>query len=406
MGKSRLYNRMMGWKALEKRSPETDMGAFILADLPAGIDSAPLETEALVGPMSEADVILFTLRLKHGLRPDEYAWFCRLRGTGAPVLPLLVSSGRTAGSPGSGKVEVTGDAGESVRLIARRLGTPVMTVSLNDPQLAERLSRRVLTICPDLAIPLGQHFRGVRRAAARRVILQTAMMTGIVGLEPVPMLDAPLQLAAQGGMVLRIGAIHGYPTGRGWPPELLGSTLTGVLLRLMAQQAAKWIPVAGWAMGGVIAFAGTWLLGQAAVGYFEAHRGSDWLAAIRHRQTLLQSLLSRAPSPHPPAVPLGKERNSPQVPPSSSLVDSIEKEPDISGEHAGPGSADQATPADSAQRSTIPRSRAGMVQSTLQKERLGEHVRTMLGKPPKILRGAHGALDEAEAQENSIDGRS
>lgn len=277
VGKAALYNRMMGWQALGRERPaEADLGAFSLVDLPAGGEMSP-EIPMFGGLLEQVDLILFVLDARWGLRPPEYAWFSRLRGTGTPVLPLLVSPRLEALQP--------------AQAIAQRLGTPVLPVALDDTHLAEQLSQRVLAVCPDLAIPLGQHFRAVRRQAAQRVILQTAALSGIVGLEPVPMLDAPLQLAAQGGMVLRVGAIYGHPNGRGWPPELLGSTLTGVLLRLAAQQAVKWVPVAGWAVGGAIALVGTWVLGQAAIRYFEADRGSNWLRVARRRKEWLQTRL-------------------------------------------------------------------------------------------------------------------
>ena len=295
VAKSSLYNRMMGWKALDRRPPEADMGAFTLVDLPTGTDGT------LIDSLSQVDVILFAMKAETGLRPDEFAWFSRLRGTGVPVLPLLISRG-----PG---------APRQLPVISQRLGTPVMSLSLDEPCLAERLCQRLLVVCPALAIPLGQHFRGVRRDVARRVILQTAAMTGIVGLEPVPMLDAPLQLAAQGGMVLRIGAIYGHPTGRGWPPELLGSTVVGVLLRLGAQQVVNWVPVAGWAVAGLITAAGTWLLVQAAVKYFEADRGSDWLIAAHEQRAQLRSRLlglrrvnGRSPTRNPERHPSPMER--------------------------------------------------------------------------------------------------
>ena len=70
-------------------------------------------------------------------------------------------------------------------------------------------------------------------------------------------------------MVARIGAIYGHPPASDYSKELVLTGAGSVALRLLAQQAAKAVPVLGWAVSGLLAAATTWLVGQTALAYFE-----------------------------------------------------------------------------------------------------------------------------------------
>jgi uncharacterized protein (DUF697 family) len=70
-------------------------------------------------------------------------------------------------------------------------------------------------------------------------------------------------------MVLRLAAAYGERIDRERAVELLAVLGAGFGLRAAARQALAFVPVAGWAVKGGIAYAGTRALGRAAIAYFE-----------------------------------------------------------------------------------------------------------------------------------------
>ena len=143
--------------------------------------------------------------------------------------------------------------------VSARMGTNV----------TEKLLPAILAAAPRLAVPLGRELRGLRRAAARRVIRQAALFSGIVGAQPVPLLDVPFQVMIQVGVVMRVGAVYGFvPTG-GMNRELIGTVISALGLRYLILALVKLIPFVGWAAAGALSGMTTFLMGEAAVRYYE-----------------------------------------------------------------------------------------------------------------------------------------
>jgi uncharacterized protein (DUF697 family) len=70
--------------------------------------------------------------------------------------------------------------------------------------------------------------------------------------------------------VLRIAAAYGEEIDAERLPEILGVVGTALGFRTLARQAVGIIPIAGWAVQGAVAYAGTRTLGEVAIRYFEA----------------------------------------------------------------------------------------------------------------------------------------
>ncbi len=85
-----------------------------------------------------------------------------------------------------------------------------------------------------------------------------------------PGVDLPVLTLNQMRMVLRIGAAHGVEVSNERLPELVAVLGGGVALRAVARELLDLVPVAGWALKGGVAYAGTRALGEAAVRYFQA----------------------------------------------------------------------------------------------------------------------------------------
>jgi uncharacterized protein (DUF697 family) len=115
------------------------------------------------------------------------------------------------------------------------------------------------------------------------LIGRAAIINGFLALEPVPLIDLPFQIMNLVGLMLRIGAVYNRPPTVTYRREVVAAVAGGLVGRYAAQQAAKLVPVVGWVVSGLIGISCTWLLGQAAVAYFEA--GGDAAVAQRWGQT-------------------------------------------------------------------------------------------------------------------------
>ena len=278
VGKSTLFNQLQGWEvsAVRDAAPPTNgprlepMGLFTLIDLspstaaaegdPFSFEEGPWVDDALLSTVADMDLLLFVFNGSLGLQGDEYRWLSRLRATGRPLLAVL---NRTDGHD-------DGQTAEAQAELRRRLGTrPVSVCALTGEGIQEHLVPRILESCPRLALPLGREMACFRPLVTRRLVRQATVLAALLGAEPIPLLDVPLQLAAQVRMVMRLGELYDRPGVDRSSKELVATVLVGVGLRYVAQQAAKLLPVLGWALSGLLAAASTWLLGQSAVAYFE-----------------------------------------------------------------------------------------------------------------------------------------
>jgi uncharacterized protein (DUF697 family) len=71
-------------------------------------------------------------------------------------------------------------------------------------------------------------------------------------------------------LVLRIAIAYGQTVDANRAVELLGVVGVGFGFRAVAREALDFVPVAGWALKGAIAYTGTKAIGEAARRYFEA----------------------------------------------------------------------------------------------------------------------------------------
>jgi small GTP-binding protein len=271
-GKSTLFNRLRGWDVSPVGSwrddsagvVQEDLGAFLLVDLPA---TEPDTThwrgngfgETGWVSLTETDLVVFVLDATHQLSPTTYQWFSRIRALRRPLLATV------------NKVDVLDGSVEEVRRdLERHLATSVIPISaLEGTNIEELLLPRMIDANPSLAVPLGREIIGVRRVAAARLIRRTAILSAVTGVEPLPLLDIPIQLATQMKLLMRLAALHGQAGATDGSRELLASVAGGLGVRFGIQQLAKLFPVLGWAASGLLSGLTTWMLGWAAVAYFD-----------------------------------------------------------------------------------------------------------------------------------------
>ena len=271
-GKSLLFNRLRGWVIsgeqtmvvtdpfeLEPDLKLESLGVFVLADLPALPPEAGFVRYDLMSLLSEPSLIVYLLDGAVGVTATDYRWIATLRASGKPLLIAL------------NKCDLVEDMPATMTEASEKLGMPVIPISaLEGENVEDLLLPGMLDMVPRLAVPLGRELRSLRRLAARRIIRQAALLVGVVGVQPVPLLDLPFQVMIQVGVVMRVGAAYGtMPTGS-LNREVIGAIVSSLGMRYLAVSLVKLIPIIGWAMAGALSGAMTVLIGEAAIRYYEA----------------------------------------------------------------------------------------------------------------------------------------
>jgi uncharacterized protein (DUF697 family) len=134
----------------------------------------------------------------------------------------------------------------------------------------EEIARRLARTLGEAATPLAARLPVLRRAVCDELIRKFSRQNAIVGVAVfVPGADLPVLTLNQVRLVLRIADAYGFEIDKERLPEVLGVVGSGLGFRAIARQAIGAVPVVGWAVKGVIAYAGTRALGEAAMRYFE-----------------------------------------------------------------------------------------------------------------------------------------
>jgi uncharacterized protein (DUF697 family) len=133
---------------------------------------------------------------------------------------------------------------EIAAAVARRLGE-------DGTSLAARLPVLRGAVCDEL----------IRSFSKRNAIVSAAVF--------IPGVDLPVLTLNQTRLVLRIALAYGQEIDNSRAIELLGVVGAGFGFRAVARELLDFVPVAGWAVKGAIAYGGTKAIGEAAVRYFE-----------------------------------------------------------------------------------------------------------------------------------------
>lgn len=151
------------------------------------------------------------------------------------------------------------------------LATDVVRVPAGSGFPVDEIARAVAHRLAESATSLAAALPLLRAAVCAELIESFSRKAGLVGAAVfVPGADMPVLTIAQLRMVLRIAAAHGVEVGQERLPEVLAVIGSGFAFRTLARQALGAVPVAGWAVKGAIAYAGTRAVGEAAVRYFAA----------------------------------------------------------------------------------------------------------------------------------------
>jgi uncharacterized protein (DUF697 family) len=140
-----------------------------------------------------------------------------------------------------------------------------------DDEIAQVLANRL----GDRGMSLAARLPALREPVCRHLTERTARRAALVGVAVwVPGADMAAITLAQIRLVLRIGAAHGVQIDAERVPEVLAVIASGFGFRAVARGLLGVVPVAGWAVKGAVAYAGTRALGEAALAYFGQRAGA------------------------------------------------------------------------------------------------------------------------------------
>jgi uncharacterized protein (DUF697 family) len=163
------------------------------------------------------------------------------------------SAVREGGSSGAAVLVWIGKADEDALRAASLAHVPIVGMT-DGESLPYVLDTDLVVVRPGEGLPVA----GVARAIASALGDRGA---GLAARLPVLTLN-------QARLVLRIGQAYGREVDQSRLPELLGVVGAGFGLRTVARELLDFVPFAGWAAKGAVAYAGTRAIGEAARRYF------------------------------------------------------------------------------------------------------------------------------------------
>jgi len=153
------------------------------------------------------------------------------------------------------------------------LETDIVRVPAGQGFPIERISEAIAGKLGDGATDLAARLPVLRDAVCRELIASSAKRNALIAAAVfVPGVDMPLLTLNQARLVLRIGLAYGEEVDQQRFAELLGVVGLGFGFRAAARELLDVVPVAGWALKGAVAYAGTRAVGEAAVRYFAARQ--------------------------------------------------------------------------------------------------------------------------------------
>jgi uncharacterized protein (DUF697 family) len=152
------------------------------------------------------------------------------------------------------------------------LATDVVRVGPGEPLPVDDIAAAIAARLGEEAAPLAGRLPALRGAVCERIVASFARKNGVLAAAVfVPGADLPLLTLNQVRMLLRLDQAYGLELDpRERLPEIAATVGAGLGLRTVARELLDVVPVAGWAVKGGVAYAGTRALGEAAIRRLES----------------------------------------------------------------------------------------------------------------------------------------
>jgi uncharacterized protein (DUF697 family) len=177
---------------------------------------------------------------------------------------------------------VTGPVAEGVT-IPYVLATDVVRVGAGEGFPLDEIAKTIAGRLGEEAAPLAAGIPRLRRAVADGLVASFARKNGIVGAAVfIPGADLPVIALNELRLVLRLEQAYGLEIDpRERLPEIAAVLAAGFGMRALARELLDLVPVAGWAVKGAVAYAGTRALGEATLLRLEAAPGGHYASTRR-----------------------------------------------------------------------------------------------------------------------------
>lgn len=139
--------------------------------------------------------------------------------------------------------------------------------SLEDP---DPVVAAIIRSLGDSAVAAGRRNAGLRPAVGRELIVSATRQSAAIGALPLPGVDMPALALIQVRLVAQLAALHDRPFGAERAVEALAIVGAGFGWRALARSATGFVPVAGWAVRGTVAYGATRAVGEAALARLSA----------------------------------------------------------------------------------------------------------------------------------------
>ncbi len=208
--------------------------------------------------LDEADLILLVLDGRYGVSESTTEMVAGLQRLDKPILVVL------------NKMDLVESPSEALRNARKSLEVNVFPVSALASSSIDKLLDAIVATESRALYPLTQTFPEFRRGICGGVVTQAALASGLVGAIPIPVSDLLPLTAIQTGMLLKIARAFGFPLNRDRARELIPMLAAGTLVRQGAHRLRERFPRQARLIAISAAGAWTFLLGRAAILYFES----------------------------------------------------------------------------------------------------------------------------------------
>jgi uncharacterized protein (DUF697 family) len=165
------------------------------------------------------------------------------------------------------RVPIVALAPDDVEFVPYVLATDVVRLHPGEGFPIDALCKVIAARLGEEAAPLAARLPVLRRAVGAQLVEHFARRNAIVAAAVfIPGVDFPILVRNQIRLVLRLEQAYGLnPDPRERVPEIAATVLAGLGFRAVVREVLDLVPVAGWAVQGGIAYAGTRALGEAAL---------------------------------------------------------------------------------------------------------------------------------------------
>ena len=147
------------------------------------------------------------------------------------------------------------------------LATDVIRLGAGQGFPLDRIAGLIAAQLGEEGAPLAARVPLLRGAICERLVASYARRNGIIGAAVfIPGVDLPVLTLNEIRLILRLEQAHGLTVDpRERLPEIAATLGVALGFRALARQLLDLVPVAGWAVKGAVAYAGTRALGEAAL---------------------------------------------------------------------------------------------------------------------------------------------